>query len=1221
MAAAALGIGAAPALAASAGPATSVSLATPASPTAPALPTGCSQSGVTVTCTYTSTGEHQFGVPAGVTSVTATVVGGQGGADFGASTSGGLGAVATGTLSVTPGQAIFAEVGILGGAAGQLFPGFSDSGAGGGESDVRLCPSAGGQPCASGSTLASRLIVAGGGGGSGDFGGLPGAAGTPTPGGDGAAPTSSGAHNATPGNGATSTAPGAGGAGCDGGGAGSPGAAAGGAGGNAGPANGVDGVSGGGGGAGWFGGGAGGGCSNANDDAGSGGGGSSHAASSVTGVSFSQAAAGQAPSVSISYTALTVTTSVLPSGTVGEAYSTTLAAAGGTTPLTWSLSGGSLPDGLSISTGGTISGTPQAAGTFNFTVQVADSGSPQQTATQAFSIEIGKAAPAVTLSAAPTSGATAANSISLTANVSGSNGAPAATGTVEFDVNGTAVSGCADVTVTSGSATCPAGTLPSGTYTLKAIYSGDTNFLSGSDTISNYQVQQANATMELSASPDFNATVATPVALTANLSGPAGAPTPTGTVTFNVDGAVPSGCASVKISSGVATCDAGDLSQGFHNFTADYSGDSSYGTTNAGIFLYPVAQATPTVALSASPSGGATVADPVSLTANVSVPAGAPDPTGTVDFTVDGQTVQGCGSVTVTSGAATCAVGNLPAGTHELKAGYSGDTNYLPADDAITGYQVPQATAGVSLSATPAGGALVTDSVGLSATVVPVMGGPAPTGTVTFLVDGTAPAGCTNVSLASGSATCSVGKLAAGTQTFEADYSGDTNYVATSDTVGNYTVSKLTSRLAVSSSLPTAVWGQPVSFTATVTVSPAGTPVSGGTVQWSVNGTPVGSPVPVGADGTVPLGPLTNLLVGADDMTGTYSGTDQIAPTRADEMFVVGKASTTATIAVTSKRLTATVTPQAPGAGQPAGPVTFTVNGTMVGTANLSATGVATLAFKSSGAEVAAASYSGDDHFTGSTASTSTTNPVITAKITSAHPKTKFGWYRSAVTITFSCKAGSAPLKTPCPHPVTLGKSAAAQSVSRTISDTDGGIAMITVSPINIDLKAPVVKVAGIKNGGTYNAPGPAKITCQASDSLSGLASPCVLKVVRGPLHLTWTARATDQAGNTTTVGGKASLTDFFVAGVPKVNGFYQVKVGGSYMVEAFVVTTKAPRYVFAAPLGVQPHPVGPAMTKIGTDLWAIQINITHQMSKHKFWTLGVKVGAALHLIHIQLHD
>jgi hypothetical protein len=499
------------------------------------------------------------------------------------------------------------------------------------------------------------------------------------------------------------------------------------------------------------------------------------------------------------------------------------------------------------------------------------------------------------------------------------------------------------------------------------------------------------------------------------------------------------------------------------------------------------------------------------------------------------------------------------------------------------------------------------------------MGGPAPTGTLTFLVNGTAPAGCTNVSLTAGSATCPVGQLPAGTYTFEADYSGDTNYVPTSDTVSGYSVSKLTSKVVVSPTVAAPAWGQGVSFTATVTLSPAGTPVTGGTVQWSVNGTPVGSPVPVGADGTASLGPLTNLLVGADDVLAAYSGTDQIASTDADEMIVVGKAATTATIAVTSKKLTATITPVAPGAGHPTGPVTFSVNGTTAGTANLSASGIATLAVKSAGAEVAAASYGGDDHFLGSTASTATTNPVITAKITSAHPETKFGWYRSAVTITFTCEAGSSPLKSPCPHPVTLGKSAAAQSVSRTISDTDGGIAMITVSPINIDLKAPVVKVLGIKNGGAYDAPGPSKITCQASDALSGLAGPCVLTMVRGPQHVTWTATATDEAGNVTTVSGKASLTDYFVAGVPVAGGFYQVKIGRSYMVRAFVVSTKAPHYVFAAPLGVQPHPVGPAMTKIGQDLWAIQINITHRMSEHKFWTLGVNVGTILHLIHIQL--
>ncbi len=324
---------------------------------------------------------------------------------------------------------------------------------------------------------------------------------------------------------------------------------------------------------------------------------------------------------------------------------------------------------------------------------------------------------------------------------------------------------------------------------------------------------------------------------------------------------------------------------------------------------------------------------------------------------------------------------------------------------------------------------------------------------------------------------------------------------------------------------------------------------------------------------------------------------------------------------MTSRRLTATVAPVAPGAGRPSGTVTFAVNGTTVGTAKLSASGVATLAAKSSGAEVASASYGGDDHFMASAASTATRNPVIKAKVTSAHPETRFGWYRSAVTITFTCQAGSAPLTAPCPGPVTLDRSGAGQSVSRTIHDTDGGLATVTVSPVNIDLKAPVVRVTGIKNGATYDAPGPSKLGCQASDSLSGLAGPCFLTVAGNAGRIAWTATATDKAGNVARVSGHASLIDYFVAGVPDNKGVFQVKIGHSYMVKAFVATTRAPRYVFAAPRGVQPHPVGPAMKKIGQDLWAIQVNITRLMRHHEFWTLGVRVGSSLHLIHIQLHS
>ncbi|HSB10863.1 MAG TPA: putative Ig domain-containing protein, partial [Blastocatellia bacterium] len=72
-----------------------------------------------------------------------------------------------------------------------------------------------------------------------------------------------------------------------------------------------------------------------------------------------------------------VTGSTLPSGTAGAAYSQTLGASGGTAPYTWSLIAGlgSLPGGLSVSSAGVINGTPNSAGTFNFTVQANDSAS------------------------------------------------------------------------------------------------------------------------------------------------------------------------------------------------------------------------------------------------------------------------------------------------------------------------------------------------------------------------------------------------------------------------------------------------------------------------------------------------------------------------------------------------------------------------------------------------------------------------------------------------------------------------------------------------------------------------------------------------------------------------------------------------------------------------------------------------------------------------------
>lgn len=84
----------------------------------------------------------------------------------------------------------------------------------------------------------------------------------------------------------------------------------------------------------------------------------------------------------------TITTSSLPDGTVGGAYSQTLTVTGGTGPYVWSVSGGALPNNLTLSSAGVLSGTTTTAGTASFTVMVSDSSSPARTATKALSIAI-----------------------------------------------------------------------------------------------------------------------------------------------------------------------------------------------------------------------------------------------------------------------------------------------------------------------------------------------------------------------------------------------------------------------------------------------------------------------------------------------------------------------------------------------------------------------------------------------------------------------------------------------------------------------------------------------------------------------------------------------------------------------------------------------------------------------------------------------------------------
>ena len=116
--------------------------------------------------TYTTDGEHQFVVPAGVTSIHVVAIGMSGqpgsGIDPG---SGGDGANASADVAVTPGASVYAEVNIGGAIGGHGTDTFSPpptGGSGGGESDLRTCSTS---TCVPSASADPRLLVAGGGGG------------------------------------------------------------------------------------------------------------------------------------------------------------------------------------------------------------------------------------------------------------------------------------------------------------------------------------------------------------------------------------------------------------------------------------------------------------------------------------------------------------------------------------------------------------------------------------------------------------------------------------------------------------------------------------------------------------------------------------------------------------------------------------------------------------------------------------------------------------------------------------------------------------------------------------------------------------------------------------------------------------------------------------------------------------------------------------------------
>ena len=159
-------------------------------------------------------------------------------------------------------------------------------------------------------------------------------------------------------------------------------------------------------------------------------------------------------------------------------------------------------------------------------------------------------------------------------------------------------------------------------------------------------------------------------------------------------------------------------------------------------------------------------------------------------------------------------------------------------------------------------------SITLSATVTAtgtISGRPAPTGTIMFM-DGTTLLG--TVTLNKSKATFSTSTLSVGTHSLAAVYSGDSFYNPNTSPVVKQTVNKANTTTTVVSSQNPSTFGQPVTFTATVTPATSGTPT--GTVNFKDGSTVIGSGT-LNSSGQASF-TTSSLTRGSHPITAVYKG-------------------------------------------------------------------------------------------------------------------------------------------------------------------------------------------------------------------------------------------------------------------------------------------------------------------------------------------------------------
>jgi ELWxxDGT repeat protein len=447
-------------------------------------------------------------------------------------------------------------------------------------------------------------------------------------------------------------------------------------------------------------------------------------------------------------------------------------------------------------------------------------------------------------------------------------GAEVPTGTVVFK-DGATVLGSATINAV-GRATASTSSLAVGGHTITAAYGGDSIFAGDTSSPLKQLVNPDSTLTQVTSAPNPS-TFGGTVSFTAKISAQApGSGAPSGSVTFKEGSTVLA--PNVALSGGQAIYATKALAVGPHTITAVYSGSGNFkasqGDDSAGTQVVQKDAASVSVRASVNPS---VYGQAVIFTATVASggPAAGP-PTGSVSF-LDGSSVLGTASLD-SSGRATMSTAALTGGNHSISATYGGDTHFRTAASLFYGQAVRKDNTSLTISSSP------NPSVyGQTVTFVAQVksAGPAagpPTGSVIFKDGATV---LSNKALnSSGVATFTTNLLSSGFHTLTAIYSGDKNFSTSqgNDAAIPQSVKKDATTTSVRASPNPSIFGDPVTFTATVHVMPPGSVVAKGVVTFKDGTTQLGTGA-LNAAGVATFSTAA-LSVGNHSITAQYPGTN-----------------------------------------------------------------------------------------------------------------------------------------------------------------------------------------------------------------------------------------------------------------------------------------------------------------------------------------------------------